>query len=281
MFHPLNSLLMLWKFLICLFIGLELFNISIKLFLDVNWERQFYFLSYFETIVKFFLITDIFIVCNTGIFKSGAVIFKRMEVIKYYLGRKFIFDLVALVILFIPYFDDDDEGHNYPAFRSSSKNILKILFFFKLHQLSEVYEYLEEMLFFEEAYEGLLSLTKLFIQIIVISHLIACFWAYAALRERSNGTSSWLDKTFYDDPLKNVEIDWSRLYLYSWYWSLATMITVGYGDIAPRNDREVAVASVSMLFGCGFFAYAISSIGTIVERFSIKKKNFKYLFFLL
>lgn len=247
--------------------------------MDLNWERSFMILKYIDFIVKIFLVTDMLVVCNTGIFKSGAVIFQRKEAIKNYLRKKFIFDLIALVILFLPYFDDEilivKTSPNQPAFRLSSKNILKSLFIFKLHQLSEVYGYLEEMLFFDEAYEGFLSLIKLFVQIILISHFIACFWAYAALRERSDGVASWLDKTFYDNNPFLMEVDWGRLYLYSWYWSLATMITVGYGDISPRNDREVAVASVSMLFGCGFFAYAISSIGTIVERFSIKKKNFK------
>lgn len=234
------------------------------------------FIESLEKIAKISLIIDILVVCNTGIFKSGAVIYDRREVIKFYMRRKLAFDLIAVLILFLPFFSEElasDNDHK-PAFRTSSRNLIKLLFSFKLHQLSEVYGFFEEMLFFDEAYEGLLSLLKLFIQILLISHVIACFWAYAGLRERSIGVSSWLDKTFYDQPNIN-EIDWSQLYLYSWYWALATMITVGYGDIAPRNDREVAVASVSMLFGCGFFAYAISSIGTIVERFSIKKKNFK------
>jgi len=43
------------------------------------------------------------------------------------------------------------------------------------------------------------------------------------------------------------------------------MITVGYGDILPTSDLEMIISVIIMLISCGFFAYAINSIGLIVQ----------------
>lgn len=42
------------------------------------------------------------------------------------------------------------------------------------------------------------------------------------------------------------------------------MVTVGYGDIGPKNPYEVLLCIFTMLFTCGVFAYSINEIGSIV-----------------
>ena len=49
------------------------------------------------------------------------------------------------------------------------------------------------------------------------------------------------------------------------YWAMATMTTVGYGDIVPTTAGGRAMAVVVMLVGTGFYALVI---GAIVERFA-------------
>ena len=44
-----------------------------------------------------------------------------------------------------------------------------------------------------------------------------------------------------------VEGDPRAAYLYAFYWSLMTLTTVGYGDIAPQNHTEHLCAVVIML----------------------------------
>jgi hypothetical protein len=274
MFHPLSRPLMLWKALLCIFILFESFSMTIRLFFNNNWDSEYRFLPQFEVVFKIILVLDILVVCNTGIFRSGAVIFNRKEALKHYLRKGFLQDFISLVVLFLPFYSENySETTTLPALLISSKNLLKFLFLLKIHQISRVYKYLEEILFYDESYEGLLSLMKLFFHIIVISHLIACSWNFVAAMERGSANPTWYDKIFYET--SSTPVKWSKEYLYSWYWSLTTMITVGYGDISPKNDIEVAIASLAMLFGCGFFAYAISSIGIIVEKFSMQKKNLR------
>ena len=39
-------------------------------------------------------------------------------------------------------------------------------------------------------------------------------------------------------------------YLYSMYWACVTMMTVGYGDIAPQNEVEMIVCMIAVVLGC-------------------------------
>jgi voltage-gated potassium channel len=48
------------------------------------------------------------------------------------------------------------------------------------------------------------------------------------------------------------------------YWAVATMTTVGYGDVIPTNAGGKAVAIVVMIVGIGFLSLLI---GAIAERF--------------
>jgi hypothetical protein len=54
------------------------------------------------------------------------------------------------------------------------------------------------------------------------------------------------------------------------------MITVGYGDISPKNTTEKIYVIVMTLISCGVFAYAVNLIGGIFQEMSRKTKEYKY-----
>ena len=43
-----------------------------------------------------------------------------------------------------------------------------------------------------------------------------------------------------------------------------TMVTVGYGDITPKNNKELICANITMFLACGVFAFSLNYIGVIV-----------------
>lgn len=38
------------------------------------------------------------------------------------------------------------------------------------------------------------------------------------------------------------------------------MVTVGYGDVTPRNNYEIPYTSMTMIGSCLIFAYSVNSI---------------------
>jgi hypothetical protein len=192
------------------------------------------------------------------------------------------YNLLTLVTQHMEWGEHDDHE---PLLIQSNINIIKMIFFLRMNQVSQTFHQVEELMHNDETFEGLLALVRLTLQIFFITHLFCCLWNYAAYIARKGGNRSWQDAVFYSDVGTNGDdnnnnqqshfVSLHRLYLYSFYWSLATVITVGYGDISPKNDNEVIISSLAMLFGSGFFAYGINKIGAIFEKFEAKNKAFK------
>ena len=59
---------------------------------------------------------------------------------------------------------------------------------------------------------------------------------------------------------------WSTHYNDSLYWAVTTIVTVGYGDITPQNEYEIAVTIFIELSGSALFGYLINVIGMTMSE---------------
>ena len=82
-----------------------------------------------------------------------------------------------------------------------------------------------------------------------------CYWLPAA---ESPGDNEDCDPDF---STKKVQLE---QYAAALYWSIATLTSVGYGDISAANTRQRVVSIFVMIVGACLFGYGVSTIVAII-----------------
>ena len=96
----------------------------------------------------------------------------------------------------------------------------------------------------------------------LISHVIACFWIIAA--SLGDFDKSWIALQY--GTANFDEIDRSDLYLTSFYFTITTITTVGYGDFSAKTFTEKIVCIFIMLAGVIGFAMASGAVTNYIDQ---------------
>ena len=131
----------------------------------------------------------------------------------------------------------------------------------KLLKLDQIIEQIEEQL---EMSLRFLRLVIMLIKVCFVGHFLGCFWYMTALNAERRGEVTWVDQYAARYEYNLEDYSKTQYYLWSLYWALTTLTTVGYGDIAPANDSERLYASFSVLVGGMIFGFMISQVGTLI-----------------
>jgi len=111
---------------------------------------------------------------------------------------------------------------------------------------------------------GVVRLLSIVFTVVVCIHISACFW-YMTYRLSDYSPNSWVVRSgFQDFPNE-------RKYLAALYWSVFTVLTVGYGDIVAKTDLERGYSILWMLIGVAFYAFVIGIITSVIDRIDTKE----------
>jgi len=252
---------MIWDSISLFFILYDLVVIPFQIGFNVE---MIGFFKTFEIIEWVFFITDIVLNFRTGFMVDGILIENNKLIIMNYLKSWFLIDLVSILTgdVMLNLFNIrewDSDNHKSNTFRLIRFvrfiRFVRVLRAFRLKRLF----YKMEDLFYSNVYNTIKSLVALLFYIAFIAHLSACLWHFVADTFGDEFGDSWIFENGIESYTR------SERYIISIFWAVTTMLTVGYGDITPKNSLERLVNICIMLMGCGVFAYSMNKIGMLVQ----------------
>lgn len=222
---------------------------------------------YVEVVVSLFFLTDLCLNFKTAYLDGDQYILDKQKICVNYLRGWFVIDFTSslpleLIDAMVAALQED---HG----RSASNGTLKVFRALRLVRLLRLLRLLKIQRYINIIEEALnvnlqiLNLAKLLSGIVYLMHVLGCAWYFIASAMGAQGIPTWLD--VYDSGSGQDADVWTQ-YLYSIYWALATLTTVGYGDLVPQNNAERCFALAVLLMGALVFGLMLSSVGELVNN---------------
>ena len=136
--------------------------------------------------------------------------------------------------------------------------IFRVIRIVKLIRFIKMIRTINDLIYrlFSREFVVILRLFRFCCVMILFVHFGACAWYSVGLYSMKHESSSWIIVAGIDDTNANLFEKYST----SWYFSVVTLMTTGYGDIVATNTAEQWVASVFILIGTCFFGMHVCKI---------------------
>ena len=113
-------------------------------------------------------------------------------------------------------------------------------------------------------FERLAFLTLAFL---MVTHIVACLWVFFA-SFADDYENTWMEGGLSDMSTGNQ-------YLVSFYWTVTTITTVGYGDISIKTNGEKVCCIFLMIFGVVSFGLLSGSLTNILQNYDVSNAKFQ------
>lgn len=276
-FDPNSKLIHFLKLVVCLSLFVYLFYYPLYLgFTQVE------YLTTIENIVglaiDLILIIELILNFFTGFYENEEVNLKLKHISKnYLLNGTFVLDLVSALPYFVAirimlYFEQNQRiceiDHLYKGaildicLKGRWLRMLSIFKFWKLIDAQLVFFRIEE----HSTKIKKILLIKAIIFFFLTFHIISCVWIHIGILNQSS--SSWI----HFHGLAGTP-DYF-IYVSSLYYNMATILSIGYGDIYPISVNEKLYVCFLMLISTQIYSLIISWISSVIYDISKKDELF-------
>ena len=189
-------------------------------------------------------IADVVLSFNTSYNFQGKVINEKRAVALRYLKGWFTVDIIAalplgLILTFI----------STPE--TSAVNLIRILALVKLLHVAKTMQQIGGT----NVNPAILRLFLLIFWILLAAHVVGCGWIFL--------TEAPPEATTYER------------YIRSFYWTITTLTTIGYGDITPDTSAQTFYVILIELLGAGMYGLVIGNIANLIANIDVAKTQYK------
>jgi hypothetical protein len=95
----------------------------------------------------------------------------------------------------------------------------------------------------------------------ILCHIATCLWIIipSLHTTEKDYAGTWMEGS--------NNLTSSQLYAKSFYWTITTITTVGYGDISGTNVTEWVFGSLMMIIGVISFSFANGTLASILSNY--------------
>jgi len=103
---------------------------------------------------------------------------------------------------------------------------------------------------------------------LICLHIVASLWFLSA-KLNDFGPDTWVARFGIKDASNG------RQYLSAIYWSTATVLTVGYGDISATTNSERIISILWMMIGVGFYSFTIGTLTSVLSKIDTRQSQLR------
>ena len=262
-FHPTSRLHVVWDIFVALLICYSVVLIPVRVGFGLSLNTAAVVCN---VITDSLFGLDILIYANTAVIgDDNVLITDRIEIFRLYLRGWFAIDILSTIPI------DGLVGLFMGGGSSSSLKVLRLLRLARLTKLARVLKLGKVManVDTDAIPSSVTTLGTAFSKIFFVAHLFACFWYFITSDVFPPNETNWVEQSGVGDASISMK------YVTALYWTTATMMSVGYGDVHAFNSGERIYSVVTMLAGSISIGAMVGAVSSVVAANDARGKAYK------
>eukprot|EP00163_Fabomonas_tropica_P023159 TRINITY_DN40451_c0_g1_i1.p1 TRINITY_DN40451_c0_g1~~TRINITY_DN40451_c0_g1_i1.p1 ORF type:complete len:800 (+),score=93.72 TRINITY_DN40451_c0_g1_i1:114-2513(+) len=266
--HPASKIKQFWDLTVIAIVIYNVLLIPFRICFDYEARGALQVIEY--TFDAFFAL-DILLNFRTAYMERENLVIDFKRIARHYLKTWFAVDFLSTfpfdIVIVVVLNSTGDEIENDSVLRLPRLiRVLRLIRLMRLIKVFKVTKSFRALISRISINTSLFKLMKLGVMLLVVAHWFGCLWYYTADLTPA-GQYSWaFEYKLIDEATREPIKPVSERYIASFYWAVATITTVGYGDIVPENPAEQIMAILCLMIGVTAFSYAVGTMSSIVQQ---------------